>query len=39
GGISEDGRGTAVDEHEAGEGVGEGKCRVVCSVCVSEIGK
>ncbi|MCI96127.1 hypothetical protein A2U01_0117427, partial [Trifolium medium] len=39
GGISEAGRGATIDEYEASEGVYEGACRVICSVCVFEIGK
>ncbi|MCI75048.1 hypothetical protein A2U01_0096315, partial [Trifolium medium] len=39
GSVSEAGRGTTVVEHEAGEGVGEGECRVICGVCVFEVGE
>ncbi|MCI51330.1 hypothetical protein A2U01_0072574, partial [Trifolium medium] len=38
GSISEVGRGTAVVEYKAGEGVGGEECRVVRGVCVFEIG-
>ncbi|MCI78201.1 hypothetical protein A2U01_0099471, partial [Trifolium medium] len=39
GGISEAGRGIAIDEYEASEGICEGACGVVRGVCVFETGE